>query len=51
MRIKQWRMHSAFRRKVIEGGVEYGVKHLLQQAGIEEIMKTWYNIVELRNCK
>lgn len=46
---KEWRMHSAFRRKVIEAGVEYSVKHLLQQAGIVEIVKTWYDIVELKN--
>lgn len=35
----------------MEVEVEYNVKHLLQYTEIEEIMKTQYNIEELRRHK
>lgn len=40
-----------FQKKIIEVEVEYNIKHLLQYAEIEVIMKTWCNIEELRSHK
>lgn len=40
-----------FQKKIIEVKMEYSVKHLLQYAEFEEIIKTWYNIEELRRHK